>query len=250
VESSSIRPFGHNGHGPKTAPCVPLLGGAATPSNTTSPRPRFTSVPSGILIHPAIWPQHICAENWGCAPLEEAAGSPFNTVWGTVASAEAYRHGMFHLDPYSRLATVGLHLSYRQDRTGQDRTGNGLIAYGEPFYKRSPNIIAMYDVCYWTFLKLLTQRVIAIVLLLQNYTSQEPPKTSKFAQNCGFEIWPVSVDLGSALAHQIWPSSVTGGRYRRVPGTAVAQIPKIAQNCGLLATGSRHNEHIQMIFGV
>ena len=48
---------------------------------------------------------------------------------------------------------------------------------------------------------------------------------SKFAQNCGDhrkptqrihsgEIWPVSVDLGSALAHQIWPSSVEVGRYR------------------------------------
>ena len=38
---------------------VPLLGGeaAATPSNTTSPGPRFTYVPSGILIHPAVWAQ-------------------------------------------------------------------------------------------------------------------------------------------------------------------------------------------------
>jgi len=36
---------------------LPLLGGAATPSNTTSPGPTFTSVPIGILIHPAIWPQ-------------------------------------------------------------------------------------------------------------------------------------------------------------------------------------------------
>ena len=30
-------------------------------------------------------------------------------------------------------------------------------------------------------------------------------------------IWPVSVDLGSALAHQIWPSSVKGGRCRSPP---------------------------------
>ena len=37
---------------------VPLLGGAATKSNTTLPGPRFTSVPSGILIHPAVWPQY------------------------------------------------------------------------------------------------------------------------------------------------------------------------------------------------
>jgi len=36
---------------------MPLLVGAATPSNTTLPGPRFTSVPSGILIHPTVWPQ-------------------------------------------------------------------------------------------------------------------------------------------------------------------------------------------------
>ena len=27
-------------------------------------------------------------------------------------------------------------------------------------------------------------------------------------------IWPVSVDLGSAVPHQIWPSSVKGGPYK------------------------------------
>ena len=36
---------------------VPLLGGAVTHSNTMSPEPTFTSVPSGIWIHPAVWPQ-------------------------------------------------------------------------------------------------------------------------------------------------------------------------------------------------
>jgi len=39
---------------------VPLfLGGgrAGSPSNTMSPGTRPTSVPSGILIHPAVWPQ-------------------------------------------------------------------------------------------------------------------------------------------------------------------------------------------------
>jgi len=55
---------------------------------------------------------------------------------------------------------------------------------------------------------------------------------SKFAQNCGFwpleadtitdsdEIWPVGVDLGSALAHQIWP-------VQEPP-----KMSKFAQNCG------------------
>ena len=46
-----------------------------------------------------------------------------------VARAEAYLHAKFHLDPSNRLATV--HERYRQ-------TDNGLIAQGEPFYKRSP----------------------------------------------------------------------------------------------------------------
>jgi len=55
VASSSIQPFGHNRHGPKTGGCTPFRGAAATtPSKTTSPGPRFTSIPSGILIHPAV----------------------------------------------------------------------------------------------------------------------------------------------------------------------------------------------------
>jgi len=39
--------------------CAPSLfeGGAGYPSNTTWPEPRPTSVPSGILIHPAVSPQ-------------------------------------------------------------------------------------------------------------------------------------------------------------------------------------------------
>jgi len=58
------------------------------------------------------------------------------------------------------------------------------------------------------------------------------------------EIWHISVYRGSAIAHQIWPSSVKRGRYRS------PQMSKFAQNCGFLTTGSRHNEHIQMKFGM
>jgi len=36
---------------------VPFLGGTVTPSNTTSPGPRFAFVQSGISIHPADWPR-------------------------------------------------------------------------------------------------------------------------------------------------------------------------------------------------
>ena len=33
-------------------------GGAGTPSNTKSPGPRPTTIPSGVVIHPAVWPQY------------------------------------------------------------------------------------------------------------------------------------------------------------------------------------------------
>jgi len=37
--------------------CAPFHGGAESPSNTKWPQLRPTSVPSGILIDPAVWPQ-------------------------------------------------------------------------------------------------------------------------------------------------------------------------------------------------
>jgi len=37
--------------------CAPFAGGGGSPSNTMWPGPRSTSVLSGVLIHPAIWPQ-------------------------------------------------------------------------------------------------------------------------------------------------------------------------------------------------
>ena len=44
---------------------MPLLGGAGSPANTTSRGPRPTSVPSGILIHPAVWPQQTWSKSGG-----------------------------------------------------------------------------------------------------------------------------------------------------------------------------------------
>ena len=60
VTSRSIPPFGNNRHGPKIGGLCPLLGmGAGSPSNTMSLGPRPTSLPSGILILPAVWPRHM-----------------------------------------------------------------------------------------------------------------------------------------------------------------------------------------------
>jgi len=47
------------------------------------PKPRPTSVPSGILIHTAIWPQQTWTKNWGAVSLfwgGGGAGSPSNTM--------------------------------------------------------------------------------------------------------------------------------------------------------------------------
>jgi len=62
------------------ASALPLPGGAGSPSNTMWPGPRPTCMPSFILIHPTVWPQHqryrqdrqdkgptACAlMSWGC----------------------------------------------------------------------------------------------------------------------------------------------------------------------------------------
>ena len=43
--------------------CVPFRGGDGSASNTMWPGPRPTSVRSGILVYPAVWPQQTWAKN-------------------------------------------------------------------------------------------------------------------------------------------------------------------------------------------
>jgi len=80
-----MQSFGHNKHGPKTGgwAAVPLFEeGAGSPSNTMSPWPSPTSTPSGILVHPEVWPQQTLAENWMVlSPFWGAAVSPSDTMW-------------------------------------------------------------------------------------------------------------------------------------------------------------------------
>ena len=58
VASWSIEPFGHNRYGPKIGRLCPFGGGGPrSPSGTMWPGPGPTSIPSGILIHAAVWPQ-------------------------------------------------------------------------------------------------------------------------------------------------------------------------------------------------
>jgi len=73
-----MQPFGHNRNGPQLGRGLcPLLGEGRVGStaNTKSPGLRPSSIPSGILIHAAIWPQQIWDENW------VGVGSPSNIMW-------------------------------------------------------------------------------------------------------------------------------------------------------------------------
>jgi len=59
-----------------------LGGGAGSPCNTMWP--RLTFVPSGILIHAAVWPQQSRAEIWGrrlCLLFEEGELGPHLTQY-------------------------------------------------------------------------------------------------------------------------------------------------------------------------
>ena len=105
-----------------------LRGRAGSPSNKKSPGLRPTSMPSAILIHPAVWPQQTWAENWGgglrsLAPrksfdilalyksdyyyyyyLGRGELGPHLTQCRLGLWAEAYLRTKWHLDTSSRLS--------------------------------------------------------------------------------------------------------------------------------------------------
>jgi len=98
---------------------LPFWVGGAGPRLTQSPGRRPSSIPSDILIHAAIWPQQIWAENWGLCLFGGGGDGSHLTQCGRARDLPACK---FHLDPCKRLATV--HELYRQI----DKTNNGPIA--------------------------------------------------------------------------------------------------------------------------
>ena len=105
------------------------------------PGPRYSSVPSGILLHPAVWPQQTWAENWGLCPFREWDLVP---ILHNVARAETYLRAKFHLDPSSRLGTIdtaenlgGLCRFFKEvelrPHLTQCRLGRGLSSYHVAF---------------------------------------------------------------------------------------------------------------------
>ena len=77
-------------------------------SNRMWPGRRPTSVPSSILIHPAVWPQYMGRKLGGgcCAPL--LARGSWVSIHHNVSWAKAYLRTKWHLHPFSRLATTDM----------------------------------------------------------------------------------------------------------------------------------------------
>ena len=98
-----------------------------------SPRPSPTSMPSGSLIHPAVWPQHIFAKYWGLRPLFGMG------IWVPITQCDgdqglpAYQVSSLSVKPFGQNTPT-----LQTGQTGLHRTDNGPIGSGEPFYKRSP----------------------------------------------------------------------------------------------------------------
>jgi len=116
------RPFGDNRYGPKIGGgAVPLWGEAKSPCNTMWPGPTPTSISSGVLIHLAIWPQQIWAENLGACPFGGGeAGSSSSRMWPGLRPTCVPSFILIHPTVCHNTPTC------RQDRqTGQD---NGPIA--------------------------------------------------------------------------------------------------------------------------
>ena len=83
-----------------------------------------TSIPSGILIHPAVWPQRTRVENWGgCAPLGEGKLAPHLPACCQVSS--------WSVQPFGHNAPT---LHTEQDRHRSDSIGQP--GFGRPFVKR------------------------------------------------------------------------------------------------------------------
>jgi len=102
--------------------CAPFGGEAGSPSNTVAWDEAHTSVPIGILIHLAVWPQQTWVENWGwgCVPFG-GAGSPFNTMWPGLRPIAIPSGILIHPTIWPQYTNV-------TDRQDDRQTDNGPIA--------------------------------------------------------------------------------------------------------------------------
>jgi len=108
VPASSIQPFGDNKHGENLGVGPPSGNGATgSPSNTKSPGPRPSSIPTGTLMHAAIWPQQKWAENWGVG-LRPLLGEGDWTHLTQSRLCWGLPHARYQLHTFSRLAAINM----------------------------------------------------------------------------------------------------------------------------------------------
>jgi len=108
---------------------VPLLVAAGSPSNAMSPGQRPISIPSGILIHTAVWPQRTWVENCGgLCPLWKGELGAYLTQCGLGWGLPPCQASPWFVQPFGH-NTLTLQT---------DIEVNGPVAQGETFYKRTP----------------------------------------------------------------------------------------------------------------
>ena len=73
---------------------------AGSPSNTKSPEPTPTFIPSGILVYRAAWPQRTMAENWGLCPFMGGELGPHLTQCRVGRRLPAYQAASWSMQPF------------------------------------------------------------------------------------------------------------------------------------------------------
>ena len=104
-------------------------GRPGSPSNTKSPGLRPTSIPTGILIHQAIWLRQIWAKNWGLRPPfgGGGAGSPSETMWPGPRPTCMPSFILIHPTVWPQCTNVTDRQTDRQDRQRSDSIGRNVL---------------------------------------------------------------------------------------------------------------------------
>jgi len=116
-----------------------LRGGCAFFSGGSWVGPRPTSIPSGMLVHPAVWPQRTSAENWGLCTFRGGEMGPHLTQCHLGRGLPPYQVASSSIQPLGHNrhrpkigARVVLFFSGELDRhRTQSRPGRGLPPYQE-----------------------------------------------------------------------------------------------------------------------
>jgi len=158
------------------------------------PGRRPTSIPSGILIHPAVWPQQTWAGSWGALPLFSGggAGSPSKTVWSKSRPTRTPSFILICPTVWPQYTNV------TERQTGQD---NGPIAQGKQHYKWSctQKQATLANQMWWLHFK---------------YTSAESKSSLILGWSCGLTIMTLQLKTRSTGADEAGTQNSFSNRRR------------------------------------